>query len=177
MRFLGISGSLRARSSNLSILKAAAAAAPDGSHLEMYQGLGKLPYFNPDLDTEGAVPPPAVAALRATLAAADAVVICSPEYAHGVPGAMKNALDWLVSDGNLAGKPVAVITAGPGGGAHAHAQLVETLVTMSWNVVAAASPTLAIGRGQFDAQGKVIDAAVLGRLREAMLALAAAVSH
>ena len=76
---------------------------------------------------------------RRLLASADAVIISSPEYAHGMPGSLKNALDWLVSDGTLVGKPVLIITTAPTRGEFAHAQLVEVLTTMQWNVLTGAS--------------------------------------
>ena len=170
MRILGISGSLRLRSSNGAVLRAAAAMAP----VEVYEGLGHLPHFNPDHDVEGAVAPPPVATLRAAILGSDAVVICSPEYAHGVPGVLKNGLDWLVSDGTLVDKPVAVITAGASGGEYAHAQLVETLRTMSWRVIEAASPRLPLARAHIDERGELREGPMRDRLRDAMAALLAA---
>ena len=132
---IGISGSLRKHSSNGALLRAAGRVAPAGVQLTMYDGLGGLPHFNPDLDEEGAVPPPEVAELRQLLIGADAVLISSPEYAHGVPGSLKNLLDWLVSTGELVGKPVALLNASPVGGAYAQNALLETLRTMNWKVV------------------------------------------
>ncbi|HEY6843536.1 MAG TPA: NADPH-dependent FMN reductase [Thermoanaerobaculia bacterium] len=137
MKVVGISGSLRAGSSNAAVLHAAAKLAPPDMSIEVWEGLAGLPHFNPDLD-EGEPPPP-VRALRDLLRSADAVIISSPEYAHGMPGALKNALDWLVSDGTLVDKPVVVITIAPTFGEFAHAQLVEVLSTMSWNVLSGAS--------------------------------------
>jgi len=142
MIIAAISGSLRARSSNTGILRALAALAPPGVRVEMFAGLADLPHFNPDLDYEGAVPAAPVAALRAAVLAADAVVICSPEYAHGVPGALKNALDWLVSGPEIVHKPVGVLNASQYS-SHAHAQLLETLRTMSTVIVPGASITVA----------------------------------
>jgi chromate reductase len=139
MKIVGISGSLRKHSSNAALLRAAARVAPDGAQFVMYEGLGDLPHFNPDLDEEGTVPPAAVAELRALLIDAGAILISSPEYAHGVPGAFKNMLDWLVSTGELVGKPVALLNASPAGGEYAQASIVETLRTMNWNVVGDAS--------------------------------------
>jgi chromate reductase len=95
MRILAISGSLRAASSNTAVLQAAAFLAPAGVEIVLYTGLGDLPHFNPDLDTDD--PPEVVRALRHEIGQCDGLLICSPEYAHGVAGAMKNALDWLVS--------------------------------------------------------------------------------
>src|SRR3954470_17439536 len=131
MKIIAICGSLRAQSSNLALLRAAAKIAAE---VQIYDGMGKLPHFNPDDDVEGATPPPAVAELRAMLADADGILISSPEYAHGVPGSLKNMLDWLVSDGALVDKPVALINASPVGGEFAPASLVETLRTMNWRV-------------------------------------------
>lgn len=131
MKIIAICGSLRAQSSNLALLRAAATIAAE---VEIYEGLASLPHFNPDDDVEGATPPAAVAELRAMLAEADGILISSPEYAHGVPGSLKNALDWLVSDGALVDKPVALINASPVGGEFARDSLVETLRTMNWRV-------------------------------------------
>lgn len=135
MKVLAISGSLRSASSNAALLRAAAALAPPGMEFVPYQGLGALPHFNPDLDAEGAEPPAAVAALRALVAQCDGLVICSPEYAHGVPGSLKNALDWLVSFPQFAGKPVLLLNASAAGGQHAQEGLAETLRTMSARVL------------------------------------------
>ena len=152
MKIVAISGSLRRASSNAAILKALELLIPHGSTFAFYQGLGSLPHFNPDLDGEGDVPPPAVAELRDLLASSDGVVISSPEYAHGVPGSLKNMLDWLVSDGTLVDKPVVLINAAPAGGEYAQTSLAETLRTMNWNVLTtpgASDPFVKV-RGRFD---------------------------
>ena len=174
MRLLAINGSLRAESSNGAILKTLAALAPSGVVLEVYDGLGTLPHFNPDLDGEGAVAPPTVAELRARLAAADGVVVCSPEYAHGAPGSLKNALDWLVSVGELVGKPIVVITASPSGGKWPFGQLVETLTVMSWRVVLEGCLSLTFSRRHVDDQGRVGDAELRAQLAGSLAALVAA---
>jgi len=132
MRSIAISGSLRRESTNTNALKALALLAPG---VELYEGLGDLPHFNPDLDVEGATPPPPVEELRSLLRAADLVVISTPEYAHGLPGVLKNALDWLVSDGTLVDKRVLIVNATPPA-EYAQAQLVEILRTMNWRVAA-----------------------------------------
>ena len=176
MQVLAVIGSLRTRSSNAALMRAAAAVAPAGTVVTLDESIGDLPHFNPDLDGEGAIAPPPVAAFRARLAAADAVVICSPEYAHGVPGALKNALDWLVSTVELIAKPVAIVTGGPGGGEIAAAQLAETLRTMSWQVSVEASAAIKLGRAQFDPQGEVADDAIRERLRTCMAALVATIA-
>ena len=128
MRILAISGSLRAASSNSRLIEALPALVPPGVEVVIWRGLDTLPFFNPDLD--GETPPAAVAALRREVGLAQGLVICSPEYAHGVSGAMKNALDWLVSSLEFPSIPLALINAAPRA-VHAIAHLRETLATMS----------------------------------------------
>src|SRR6476619_6816426 len=116
---LSISGSLRRGSSNTTVLRAAALLAPEGVTISMFEEIGSLPHFNPDLDgIEGS----AVLDFRRRLQDADGVLISSPEYAHGVPGSLKNALDWIVGSGELVDKPVAIINASPQS-SHAYASL------------------------------------------------------
>lgn len=173
MDIVAISGSLRGESSNLALLRAAARVAPAGVRIITYDGLGRIPHFNPDLDQEGGAPPASVAELRRSLIAADAVLISSPEYAHGVPGALKNMLDWLVSTGELVGKPVALLNAAPAGGAYAQASLLETLRTMNWNVVGEASRTEPFIRRKI--VGELTDEGSLAVLESAMAALVRAI--
>ena len=170
---VAICGSLREHSSNLALLQAAVRVAPAGVRIILYDSLGRLPHFNPDLDQEGGAPPPAVAELRRSLIAADAMLISSPEYAHGVPGALKNMLDWLVSTGELVDKPVALLNAAPVGGSYAQASLLETLRTMNWNVVVEASRTEPFMRRKI--AGELTDEASLANLASAIAALVRAV--
>lgn len=169
MRILAIPGSLRRGSSNAALLRAAARVAPPGVEIEMYEDLGALPHFNPDLDGEDAEPPEPVRALRALLVAADAVLISSPEYAHGVPGSLKNLLDWLVSAGELVDKPVALLNASPVGGEFAQKALLETLRTMNWRVVDEASRIEPFVRRRI--HGELEDEDALEILRQAVDAL------
>jgi chromate reductase len=142
MQLLAVSGSLRAISKNTAVLEAARSLAPPRVEITLYGGLGDLPPFNPDHDTpEGRGGPPAVADWRARIARADGVIISTPEYAHGLPGALKNALDWLVSNVDFPGKPVALLGASPLS-VHAPAQLTEILRTMSARLVPEASVTV-----------------------------------
>lgn len=176
MQILAISGSLRAASSNTTLLRAAAALAPAGTHITLYDGLGGLPHFNPDFDRAFDDPrlPPPVQALRAQVEAADAVLISSPEYAHGVPGSLKNALDWLVGGSEIVDKPVALINTSPHA-KHAQASLAETLRTMTAPPVAG-SPFMAplVGKALDDA-GAAGDPEVAHAIRAAFAALAGAV--
>jgi NAD(P)H-dependent FMN reductase len=171
VRVLAISGSLRRTSSNSALVEAVARLAPASVSVSIYRELEELPPFNPDRD--GDPPPAAVAQFRAALQACDAVLISSPEYAHGVPGAMKNALDWVVGSGELIGKPVALINASPRA-THAHASLTETLTVMSARLISPASITVPLqGRG-LDAQGIATDRGLCTALSAAIDALASA---
>lgn len=149
MKILAISGSLRTASLNSALLRAVARIAPHGIEVTLYRGLGDLPLFNPDI--EASLPAP-VAALREQILASDALLIASPEYAHGVTGAIKNALDWMVGNETFVDKPVALLNASPRA-THAQAALRETLSTMSARLVDAACvtvPILGFGLGEDD---------------------------
>ena len=130
LRVLAISGSLRRASTNIAALEALAKLAPDGMRVLVYRDLAALPPFSPDDDVEDRPKPAPVEALRELVGASDAIVIAAPEYAHGVPGVLKNALDWLVASETFAGKPVVLINASPRA-FHAQAALRETLATMA----------------------------------------------
>lgn len=132
MQILAISGSLRAASTNTTLLKAAAALVPEDVALNLYDGLGDLPPFNHDVDKDP--PHAAVADFRSQLRQSAGVIFSTPEYAHDVPGVLKNALDWVVASGELYSKPVALFSASPRAG-YAQASLVETLTVMSARVV------------------------------------------
>jgi len=127
VRILALSGGLQAGSSNTAVVTAARELAPEGVEVVLAGSVGDIPHFNPDLD--GDDPPSTVTELRAQLAAADGVLIASPEYAHSLPGSLKNALDWIVGSGELYGKPVAVLCASPrpNGCVHGRAAIEQTL--------------------------------------------------
>src|SRR4029077_15974928 len=118
-------------SSNTALLRAAAALVPEGMEITFYAGLGDLPHFNPDLEDSE---PPSVTDLRRQVQAADGLLISSPEYAHGVPGVLKNALDWLVGGFEFIDKPIALLNPSPHS-RFAHPQLLETVRVMSANVI------------------------------------------
>mgnify|MGYP001071567776 CR=1 FL=1 len=130
---LCLSGSLRGGSSNRAALEAACALAPASLRLAVHDGLGGLPWFNPDIETD---PPPSVLALRAAVGRADALLIACPEYAHGIPGAFKNLLDWLVGSLEFPGKPVLLLNTSARGSHHAQDALAEVLETMSARLLA-----------------------------------------
>ena len=172
LKLLAISGSLRAVSSNTSLLRAAQALAPNGAAIEFNGGLGALPHFNPDLDRDPL--PAAVVDLRARINAADGLLISSPEYARGVAGVMKNALDWMVSDVDFAGKPVALFNASPRA-THALAALRLTLETMAAPVVDEASITVPLLTAPLDAHGVAADPALAQMVRGALAAFVDAI--
>jgi len=171
-RILAISGSLRAQSSNTEILRAAGRLAAPRARVVLYDGLGTLPHFNPDLDGEGAVLPPPVRRLRDALAASDALLICSPEYAHGVPGTLKNALDWLVSGPEMVGMPVGLLNASSRA-TFAAASLAETLRTMSADVVPGACVTVPLDGRRPSAEAIAATPAFADPIAAALQALAA----
>jgi len=128
MRLLALSGSLRRASTNTAVLEALARLAPADVEIVIYREMGALPHFNPDDD--GDAPPPSVISLRRSVGASDGLLIAAPEYAHGAPGALKNALDWLVASLEFPDKPVALINTAPRA-RHAQEALREVLTTMS----------------------------------------------
>lgn len=130
IRLLGISGSLRNSSANSTILRAIGQLLPTDVDFEIFQGLDLLPHFSPERNET-----PDVTAFKKKLANANGVIICTPEYAFGVPGVLKNALDWTVSTGDFNEKPVAVISASPlnSGGDKALASLLLTLTALGTN--------------------------------------------
>ena len=170
---LGISGSLRTGSSNTTLLHAAGAVAPDGVTLAFYEGLANLPHFNPDIEMTAL--PPAAERLRSLVGRADGLLISSPEYAHGVPGSLKNALDWLVGGFEFIDKPVALLNPSPHS-LFAHPQLLETVRVMSGRVIEQACITLPIAGSKLDADGIARHPAFGPALRAAMEALCGAIS-
>ncbi|WP_261306202.1 NADPH-dependent FMN reductase [Paenibacillus andongensis] len=135
IKVLAISGSLRQKSSNTALMHAIVGLARENMVFTIYNGLGDLPHFNPDLDVDDG--PVSVLELRSQLNEADAVLICTPEYGNGVPGVLKNALDWLVSSGQFMNKPTAVVTASPTpmGGDKAHDSILLTLNMINARIV------------------------------------------
>jgi len=172
LRILAISGSLRAVSSNTALLRAVAQLAPPQVSVTFYTGLADLPHFNPDLDGDN--PPAAVQALRAEIGRAAGLLISSPEYAHGVPGSLKNALDWLVSSVEFPGKPVALLNASTRA-TYAQAALTEILKTMSARVIEEASITVALPRGGTDERAVLADPQIVNTLQTALDAFVRAI--
>ncbi len=173
-QLLLICGSVRAGSTNAAALQAAGSLAPAGVSARGYQGLAGLPHFNPDDDGENL--PAAAADLRARLAAADALLFSTPEYAGALPGAFKNLLDWSVGGGEMSGKPVGWINSSwaPTGAAGAYAELRTVLSYADAAIVEAGCANVAVTRSDVGPDGAIVDpriraalAAVVGGLVDA----------
>jgi chromate reductase len=174
MQILAISGSLKPSSTNSALLRAVASIAdPEMEFTFFDQQIGEIPHFRPEQDEDGMTPPPAVAELRGLLARSEGLVISCPEYAHGVPGSFKNALDWIVSSGELTDKPTLLLMAGPGGAKQAWAALAPTLRVMGCNLVHEA--TLVVARRHFDEHGRLCDADLESEVGRGLALLAAAI--
>lgn len=141
-RVLCLCGSLRRVSSNRATLEAARQLAPASLELAIYEGLATLPLFNPDDECDPL--PASVLALREAVGRADALLIACPEYAHGVPGAFKNLLDWLVGSLEFPGKPVLLLNTSARGSHHAQEALAEILRTMSAELLVTQSMPVAL---------------------------------
>jgi NAD(P)H-dependent FMN reductase len=168
-----VSGSLRAGSTNSSLLRTADTLAPEGVVTTLYDGLGDLPHFNPDDDVDGEPLAPAPADLRAHLDAADAVLFSTPEYAGALPGSFKNLLDWTVGGGTY-DKPVAWINASgsPTGAADAHASLRTVLTYTGTDIVEAACRHIPVARSAVGPDGLVGDPAIREQVVDVLHALA-----
>lgn len=153
IHILAISGSLKSTSTNTNILRAISKMAPPNVSVDIFEGLDSLPHFNPEL-TDDIEP---VNKFRQQLRLADGVIFSTPEYAFGVPGVLKNALDWLVSSGELNNKPVAAISASPlySGGDKALASLLLTLTALGVGMGAGSSLSIANIKSKITSAGEV----------------------
>ena len=172
MKIAAISGSLRAGSSNTAVLRAAARLAPAGVEVVLFEGIADLPFFNPDLDGDD-VPAP-VGAMRALIGNVDGLLISSPEYARGVAGVLKNALDWLVASETFAGKPTALINTSPRA-FHAQASLREILSTMAARLIPEAFVSISLTGKAVTPDDVLADTVCTRRLSESLEALIAAI--
>jgi chromate reductase len=175
MKILGISGSLRENSSNTTLLKIIRSIPGPEVEFEIYRGLGGLPFFSPELDDGNASD--AVKEFRGKLAGCDGIILSTPEYAFGMPGVLKNALDWTVSSGEFDKKPVAVLSASPtyAGGDKAHASLLLVLSALGANVVEKASFPIPGIYKRISKTGEVVDPGIVGLLSGVLTDLAGAI--
>ena len=174
VHILGISGSLRRKSFNTAALRAAQELAPAGMTVEIYQGLRDIPLYDDDVREAQGYPAP-VQDLRNRIAAADALLIATPEYNYSVPGVLKNAIDWASRPPAqpFDGKPIAIMGASPGllGSARAQYHLRQTFVFL--NGMLLNKPEVMIGQagGRFDAEGRLTDEATRDFLKSLLVAL------
>ncbi len=172
-QILGLSGSLRQGSTNAAILTTALRLLPEGATGYLYEGLAQLPHFNPDDDHEPW--PPAVTDLRRRIAAADALLICTPEYAGALPGSFKNLLDWTVGGIETSGKPTSWINCSTAatGAAGAHESLARVLRYTDATVVDSACAQVPLLRQAIGPDGAVTDPEIRESIRSAVATLVA----
>jgi chromate reductase, NAD(P)H dehydrogenase (quinone) len=170
LAILGISGSLRKRSFNTALLRAAKELVPEGMSIEIYTGLREIPPYDGDLDTDA--PPGPVADLRARIRAADGLLIATPEYNYGVPGVLKNAIDWAsrpTKGSSLEKKPIVICGATPGafGTVRAQTALRPTFLFTDSPVVGKPEVYVAKAAEKFDGDSNLTD----GKTREILAEL------
>jgi len=160
-KILAISGSTRQKSTNLNLLNAIATLFSNQIALTIFEGIATLPHFNPD-DTDKEIAE--VMHFRQQLRNADGVIICTPEYAHGVPGSLKNAIDWTVSTNEFSHKPTALITASTDGRA-GHAALLEILKTIEAENIDQLQLLIQFARTKVDANNVISDEVTLAAIK------------
>ncbi|MEO6978377.1 MAG: NADPH-dependent FMN reductase [Mucilaginibacter sp.] len=161
-QIFAISGSLRAGSSNHAVLNFLKRLAPGDIAFTIYDKLADIPPFDPGNDND--TPPGAVSELRNFITNADAVIICTPEYAYGIPGQLKNALDWMVSSASFTNKLTALITASTGG-ENAHEALKKVLGAIDANRPENVTLLISFIRSKMDGDGNITDDATAIRLQ------------
>lgn len=171
IKILAVSGSLRTNSSNAVILQHIQRRMPEGVEFFEYRGLSTLPHFDDAAET-----PITVSVWRRHLQEADAVLVCSPEYAFGIPGGLKNAFDWTVGSGELVNKPLALITAATGG-EKAHAAWLQIFTALSANIPPAGALLISYVRSKLNAAGEITDAATIDNIQKLIEQLVAAASN
>jgi chromate reductase, NAD(P)H dehydrogenase (quinone) len=164
---LAISGSTRTHSTNLNLIKAIEDLAKDVFSVTVFDGLMGIPSFNPDDDNEN--PPAAIISFRKQLKEADGILICTPEYAMGVPGTLKNAIDWTVSSMEFSNKPVALITASLAG-QKGHAALLETLKVIEARMTGATQLLIPFVKTKVSADCKITDTSALLEVQQLIAA-------
>ena len=174
LKVLGIAGSLRAGSFNRALLRAAQELAPAGMEIDVFD-LAPIPLYNGDVEAKG--DPEPVAALKAAIRQADALLFVTPEYNFGVPGVLKNAVDWASRPPRgsaLQGKPAAVMGATPGMGGTGRAQMQLRQAFVFTQTYALVSPEVLVARAQekFDASGRLTDEKTRGFVGQLLQALA-----
>lgn len=154
-KIFAISGSTRKFSSNLALIHCIEKLSAELFEITIYRGISEIPHFNPDLDNES--PPVQVKEFRSCIRNSDAVLICTPEYAMGVPGTLKNAIDWTVSSAEFSHKSTALITASSSG-KKAHASLLETLKVIECIIPEEIQLLISFIKAKISGEGEIKDA-------------------
>ncbi|MBC8046351.1 MAG: NAD(P)H-dependent oxidoreductase [Fimbriimonadaceae bacterium] len=162
-KILAISGSTRQNSTNLNLIKAIKHLSADTFDITIFEGLSGIPHFNPDLDTN--IPPKNIIDFRTQIKEADGILICTPEYAMGVPGTLKNAIDWAVSSAEFSHKPVALITASSQG-QKAHLSLLETLKIIECDIPDETQLLISFVKTKVTDAAKISDAETLEQVKK-----------
>ena len=174
MKILAISGSLRKASYNTLALRAAAELAPEGVEVTLFEGMREIPLYDDDIRAGSGFPAP-VAAFRAAIKAADALLIASPEYNFSVSGVLKNAIDWAsrAPDQSFDGKPVAVMGAATGlyGTARSQYDLRKILAGLNAHLLNKPEVLIAGAAAKFDAEGRLTDETARGLIAQQVAAL------
>ena len=157
-RVIAICGSTRKKSTNINLLYAMKELSKDYFDITIFESIDLIPHFNPDLDNES--PPVDVIRFRKELREADAILICTPEYAMGVPGALKNAIDWTVSSMEFSKKPTALITASSSG-EKGHASLLETLQVIEADITPTTQLIIPFAKTKINHENKITDGKTL----------------
>jgi NAD(P)H-dependent FMN reductase len=171
IKILAISGSLRTNSSNTMLVKAISHLLPDSVDCSIYNGLGNLPLFD-----DNDITPNAVEDFREQILSADGVIICSPEYAFGISGALKNALEWTVSSGDFLEKPVAIITAALSG-EKAHASLLQIFDALAAKIVDGGTLIIPFIRTKLSVEAEITDEPTLQEVKSVLNALISDIQH
>ncbi|NOX75235.1 MAG: NAD(P)H-dependent oxidoreductase [Gammaproteobacteria bacterium] len=177
MNLLGISGSVRSGSYNLALLKAMKALCPSDTSLAIYDQIKQIPTFDPELDDNET--PDSVCSLISMMRAADGIIVSTPEYAHGVPGALKNTLDWLVSSDALILKPLVVTSVSTSGlgGVRSHSPLTLILSAMNTNVVVEGSMNVPYAQNKFNSDLILTDDLTKRAIETSFMAMRQAVKN
>ena len=172
MHFLGISGSLRRLSLNTAALRACTQLLPPGVTMELAD-ISAIPLYNEEIREQGL--PAAVQTLREQILKADAIVIATPEYNYSIPGVLKNAIDWASRPPSqpFEGKPIALISASPGGfgGARAQYHLRQVFIYLNGLMLNRPEAMISAAHTKFDAQGNLTDSAAADQLKALLAAL------
>jgi NAD(P)H-dependent FMN reductase len=166
-KVLAVPGSTRTHSTNLNLIKAIEDLTTGIFSVTVFEGLMGIPPFNPDDDTDN--PPEPITLFRKQLKEADGILICTPEYAMGVPGTLKNAIDWTVSSMEFSNKPVALITASSSG-QKGHAALLETLKVIEARMTPATQLLIPFVKTKVSAACKITDEPTLLEVQQLIAA-------